>query len=407
MHTPVTAHLLRLHELAVEDGRRHSLKRELFAHIFQDEGRHAIGIAGPRGAGKTILLRQLAAAHSDSFYVSADTLDPDADLYGLAEALSASGRFRLLLVDELHFLKEGFAALKRIADFLPLRVVFTSSVAVALKQSAYDLSRRVRIYDLDYFSYAEFLRFRDGRDLPLLSLDDVLEGRWTTEHEVSGGRFEEYLHGGLLPFSLEEPDPLPLLRNILAAVVEKDVPQVLRLAIQEIPAIRSVLEFAGRSGVDGINVTSVGANVGITKYKAAQYLEALEAAFVIQRVLPAGTNVLREPKVLLVPPVRLLFRERQEAAGGLREDFFALAMRQGGVPFSYLKGMRGQKMPDFLVIHQGQKIAMEIGGKNKGRSQFKGVKDLRRMVFAPDMIPSPGRTPLHLLGFLRTQVSGI
>ena len=145
------------------------------------------------------------------------------------------------------------------------------------------------------------------------------------------------------------------------------------------------------------------ANVGITKYKAAKYLEALEAAFVMQRVLPAGTNVLREPKVLLVPPIRLLFRDRQDAVGGLREDFFALAMRQAGVPFAYLKGTRGQKTPDFLVTHQGQKIAMEVGGKSKGRSQFKGVADLRRIVFAPSVVPSPDRVPLHLLGFLRAQ----
>jgi hypothetical protein len=140
--------------------------------------------------------------------------------------------------------------------------------------------------------------------------------------------------------------------------------------------VRSVLEFAGRSGVDGINVTSVAANVGVTKHKAAKYLEALEAAFVIQRVFPAGTNVLREPKVLLVPPVRLLYREMQEAQGGLREDF--------------------------LVMHGGEKIAMEIGGRSKGYSQFKGVENCRRIILAPNMTTSPGRIPLHLLGFLQT-----
>lgn len=401
MHVSISDQLLRLHEAAVQDGARHSLRRALLERVQEDQGRHAVGIAGPRGAGKTILLRQLAAARADAFYVSADTLDPAADLYSLAEALSATGRFGLLLVDELHFLRGGFAALKKIADFLPLRIVFTSSVAVALKESAYDLSRRVRVYDLDYFSYAEFLRFRYGRDLPALSLDDLIDGRWTAEHAVSGGHFEEYLRGGLLPFSLEEPDPLPLLRNTLATVVEKDVPQVLRLTVQEIPMVRSVLEFAGRSGVDGINVTSVAANVGVTKHKAAKYLEALEAAFVIQRVFPAGTNVLREPKVLLVPPVRLLYRDMQDAQGGLREDFFALSMRQAGLPFAYLKGPRGQKRPDFLVMHRGEKIAMEIGGRGKGYSQFKGVENCRRIILAPNMTASPGRIPLHLLGFLQ------
>ena len=393
--------LLRLHEAAVEDGRRHLLRRSLFGQIAADSGRHAIGVAGPRGAGKTILLRQLAAALDDAFYLSADTLEPDADLFEIAEALGSGMRVRTLLVDELHFLPNGFAALKKIADFLPVRVIFTSSVALALKESAHDLSRRVAVHDLDYFSFAEFLKFRHGRDLPLLGLGDILGGRWASEHLLSGSRFGEYLGGGLLPFSLEEPQPLPLLRNTLATIVEKDVPQVLRLAVQEIPAVRRVLEFVGRSGVDGINPTSVAANTGITKYKASRYLSALESAFVVQRVMPAGTNVLREPKILLVPPVRILFRSEEEAVGGLREDFFALAMRQAGIAFSYLKGTRGQKTPDFLVVHEGEKIAMEVGGKGKGRSQFKDMRDLRRIILAPDAVPSPNRVPLHLLGFLK------
>lgn len=398
--------LLRLHEAAVADGRRRTLRRALFDRIVGEAGRHAIGIAGPRGAGKTILLRQIAAARADAFYLSADTLDPAVDLYALAEFLGARLGIRSLLLDELHFLRDGFGALKRIADFLPLRVVFTSSMALALKDSAYDLSRRVAVHDLDYFSFAEFMRFRYGREVPLLELGDLLEGRWSPEHMVAAGRFEEYLAGGLLPFSLEEPDPLPLLRNALATVVEKDVPQVLRLTVPEISAVRGVLEFVGKSGVDGINVTSVAANVGITKYKAAQYLRALESAFVLQCVLPAGTNVLREPKVLLVPPVRLLFRDAGEARGGLREDFFALAMRQAGIPFTYLKGTRGQKTPDFLLVHHGEKVALEVGGKGKGRSQFKGVAASRRIVLSHGSVPAPGRISLHLLGFLKAGSAG-
>jgi len=90
----------------------------------------------------------------------------------------------------------------------------------------------------------------------------------------------------------------------------------------------------------------------------------------------------------------------EQAAGGLREDFFALAMRQAGIAAHYLKGPRGQKTPDFLIHHAGQDIALEIGGKGKGCSQFKGIRADRKIVLAPDIAPQPDRLPLHLVGFL-------
>ena len=56
-------------------GTKHLRKRELFNTLKVDKGHHITGILGPRGAGKTILLQQLAAEVEDGFYLSADTLE--------------------------------------------------------------------------------------------------------------------------------------------------------------------------------------------------------------------------------------------------------------------------------------------------------------------------------------------
>lgn len=347
-----------------------------------------------------MLLRQLAAQEPEAVYLSADTLDPGEDLFGIVRRLCTRFRFTTVLVDKIHFLEDALGQVKKIVDFLDTRLIFTSSVAVAMKQSAHDLSRRVKVHDLDYFGFGEYLKFSAGLDLPTLCLGDLLEGRWTPGHLRCAHRFEDYVAGGLLPFSLEEPAPMPLLANTLEKVIEQDIPRTLRLTTPEIPLLHKTLDFVGKSGVDGINYTSVSANIGITKYKAEQYLGAFESAFIMQRLFPAGTNVLREPKVLLLPPLRLLYREMAEATGGLREDFFAFAMRRAGIDVRYLKGTRGEKTPDFLVEHDGQRIAFEVGGKGKGRSQFKNCRTDRKTILSPGAEPSPQRIPLHLAGFL-------
>ena len=141
-------------------------------------------------------------------------------------------------------------------------------------------------------------------------------------------------------------------------------------------------------------------NLSITKYKAEQYVGCLERAFILHQVFPAGTNVLREPKVLMTPPTRLLYRDLEDALGGLREDFFVEAMRQAGIHFQYLKSTRGAKTPDYLIEDAPTKLAVEIGGPGKGRRQFKGVQIDRKLVFAHRPAPEREQFPLFLLGYL-------
>jgi predicted AAA+ superfamily ATPase len=392
--------LLELHEMAIREGGRLTVRRDLFSIIQEEKGKHLVGMVGPRGAGKTVMLRQLAAATENAFYLSTDTLDPRVDLFQMVKELSERYAYRTFLLDEAHFLSGAVGALKQIHDFLSVRVIFTSSVALALQASAHDLARRVNLHTLDYFSFREYLSFRHGEVLERLTLERLLSGDMDPGHLRAGRHFPAYLSGGLLPFALEEPDPLPLLAGTLEKIIERDIPTTLRLHLDEIPILRKLLAFVGRSGVDGINYSTLSGNLGITKYKAEQYAAAFETAFVLRRIFPAGTNLLREPKVLLVPPVRLLHRPADEVAGGLREDFFALAMRQAGIELHYLKGTRGEKTPDFLIEHGERRLAFEIGGRGKGRSQFKGIQADRKIILAPDIAPTPERLPLHLVGFL-------
>ena len=98
-------------------------------------------------------------------------------------------------------------------------------------------------------------------------------------------------------------------------------------------------------------------------------------------------------------PYRMLYRDYEESLVGLREDFFAESMKRAGLSFHYLKSTRGKKTPDFL-IHGPEKIVIEVGGKGKGRQQFKGIEVGRKLIVAHETTPSPKHIPLHLLGLL-------
>lgn len=389
--------ILELHELAVRDALNYPHARTLLQELRQESGKHFVGVVGPRGVGKTVLLKQMAVNDPEALYLSLDVLDRNEDVFELIRTLNQDYSYNRFFLDEVHFHPRIDEVLKKVYDFLEVRVLFTSSVALALNQSAHDLSRRMVLRSLNPFSYREYLFFKHGLQLDALTLEQVFNKEWTPGHLRAGRHFDAYLQGGLMPFALGEPVPLEILKNILRTIICKDVPAVARLLVDELDVISKLVEFVGRSGVDGINYTSLSKNLGITKYKAEQYLGLLEQAFVLQRIFPEGTNVLKEPKVLMAVPYRLLYRDVEDCVGGLREDFFAEMMRHGNTPIHYLKTRRGAKTPDYLL---GDGTVIEVGGKGKGFTQFKDVVAERKYIFAHSDRAEGIRRPLFMLGYL-------
>lgn len=63
-----------------------------------------------------------------------------------------------------------------------------------------------------------------------------------------------------------------------------------RLTVDDLTNIKRTLTFVGRSQIDGVNYSSIGRNLGITKYAAERYVIAMERAFLLRRAIPAGTT---------------------------------------------------------------------------------------------------------------------
>lgn len=392
-------YLLELDKLAQKQGHKYSKRRELYNEIVSQKGKHFTGIVGSRGVGKTVLLKQIAIQEKDSFYLSADTIK-EGDLFEIVKVLNHHYGIKFILVDEIHFQRDYQQSLKKIFDFLDVRLIFTSSVSLAMFESSYDLSRRVKLFHLYPFSFREYLFFKEGISLSAITLDDIVNKHWPKEYLRYEYLFGYYLKGGLFPFTLQEPDVYSILENILQKIIRKDIPSITGLQVNELNIIEKVLRFIGKSPIDGVNFSSVSKNLGITKYKAEQYIQLLEKAFILNPIFPKGTNVLKEPKVLMYLPFRLLYKSYEESVGEIREDFFAEVMRMKGYKFYYLKTNRGAKTSDFFVRLKTKNIILEIGGKGKGRRQFKGIKQEEKIILT-DLLETEGiKRPLFLMGLL-------
>jgi hypothetical protein len=104
-------------------------------------------------------------------------------------------------------------------------------------------------------------------------------------------------------------------------------------------------------------------------------------------------------------PFRLLYGGDAVALGGVREDFFVETARMAGLRPDYLKSTRGEKTPDYLLHTPSGKLVVEIGGKGKGRGQFKNVAYDRKIILADGDRLDEIRRPLFCWGFLEKQTT--
>ncbi len=400
--------MLSLDRQAVERVNKFPHRRFIVRTADELPGRPFVAVIGPRGVGKTVFLRQLRKKYEKGMYISADTLPLDSSLKDTIRFFAEQYGIEQFFVDEIHFIPNYAAELKELYDFTPYRIWFSSSVALSLHSSSWDLSRRVRIIKMLPFTFREYLFFRYAIDVPKLNIEDALFRPVDPVYLRQEAYFHEYLNGGLYPFLLEPGAALEQFKNIIAKIVNDDIPNAdKKTSTEDILVIKKMLQFLGKAPVDGINYSSVSKNLGITKYKAEKFLGVLENSFLIKRVFPKGTNVLKEPKVLMELPYRLLYRPYTECIGELREDFFAEAMEQHGIDFTYAKTTRGKKTPDYVINFERKTVVVEIGGKGKGRSQFKDFEYDNKIVLYQNVgesdthrRPKPGLSvPLHCIGY--------
>jgi hypothetical protein len=376
-------------------------ERNLLKALVSHTDKTYLALSGPRGAGKTMLLRQFLKKNPHSLYISLDTLPSDYDVFEAIKTLNQSYTFNVFLLDEVHFNRQVEHSLKSAFDFLDVKIIFTSSVALQMFHSVQDLSRRVKLIDVPYFSLREYLFFKKKKLLDISLLQDVLYAPLSPEYASCDLYFREYLEGGVLPFALEVKNWKAALSNILKRIVLEDIPRVHPLTLEETEIIFKAVKFIGLSSIDGINPASLAKNLSITNYKAEQYLQLLERAFVVHRVMPRGTNVLKEPKILLNLPYRLLYVEYDRAIGGLREDFAVGALKQTSAPLFYIKNSRGKKLPDYVIEHDGKKVIIEIGGSSKGTRQLREEdSSIERFVFKDGPPYDLQHRPLSALGLL-------
>jgi uncharacterized protein len=265
--------------------------------------RRSVILMGPRRVGKTVMLQQLimdaiteGLAPTSILFASIDTplysgmpLQRLLDLFQKQTA-SGSGERRLIIFDEIQYLKDWEVHLKVLTDQFPnTRFIASGSAAAALRLKSQESGAgRFTDYFLPPLTFSEFLDFSQ-LEATLIQPKDI---GWTQRYETTdidalNRAFIDYLNFGGYPEAVLNPDVRSnvqrfLGRDIVDKVLLRDLPSL--YGIQDIQELNRLFSTIAYHSGNEISLEGLGKSSGVAKNTISRYLEYLEAAFLIVRV---------------------------------------------------------------------------------------------------------------------------
>ena len=369
-------------------------KRFLYNKIISSTSK-IIGIYGSRGVGKTTLILQYLKQQKNNLYISMDhPIFENVSLFEFVEYASNYG-IEVIAIDEIHFYKNFEQELKSIYDFLDIKVIFSGSSALKLTNASF--ARRYAMFHLPILSFREYLELKHQINLPHFSLNEIFKNPsqeilTSTDFKILP-EFKEFLKEGVYPFYFQDKESYyDKIIRVINTILYEDL-SFLNIDYKKIDSLKKLLLNICFSKPLEINIEKLASSVSITKVSLYKYLDILNRAELINRILHSQKRFsnIKKPDKLYLANTNLLYSLCTPEIGQVRETFFVSAIKPITEIYFAEKG-------DF-ILPLNKEITIEIGGKSKTFKQLKNIKN-SYLVLDDIEIGSSKILPLWLFGFL-------
>jgi len=283
-----------------------------------DWSERMIGIKGTRGVGKTTFLLQYAKEHFDTrdrrclyinmnnFYFQGRGI---ADFAG--EFYNHGGK--VLLIDQVFKEPAWSKELRYCYDSYPeLKIVFTGSSVMRLKEENPELNGIVKSYNLRGFSFREFINLMAGTSFKPFSLDEIL-----SEHEriirkilpeVSPYKyFQDYIHHGFYPFFLEHRNFSENLLKTMNMMTEVDILLIKQIELKYLTKIKKLFYLLAVDGPKAPNISQLANDIETSRATVMNYIKYLADARLINIIYPVGQEFPKKPTKVMMHNPNLMY----------------------------------------------------------------------------------------------------
>lgn len=365
-----------------------------------------VGIRGSRGVGKTTMIRQYirqtyGVQPGEALYCVMDSMYfSNNSLLEMAERFHLMGGKHLFL-DEVHKYENWSREIKELNDLYPdMKITFSGSSLIQILNADADLSRRVLSYDMSGLSFREYVRFYHGIDLPVWSLEQILDNPDSVCDEVvkAAGSpqklFEEFLRVGYYPFyDGSELEYYSRIENVVQFIIDQEMTIFCGVDPAYTRKIKAMMMYLADNLPYEVNISKLSSYLELNKQTVLAYLSSMEKAELITLLYSDNKSVtkMQKPdKIYIHNPNMLCALAKKMNIGTLRECFVVNQLRTNH-EVEY-----GKAQGDFKV---DGKWVFEVGGADKSFGQIADVPD--SYVLADSMeYPVGKKLPLWVVGLI-------
>ena len=305
----------RIHQFLLEHTQA-PVRRALMDEI--DWKQRLIGIKGSRGVGKTTFLLQYAKENfglrdkrclyinMNNFYFQGKTL------FQFAQEFQQAGG-QVLLIDQVFKQPDWSHELRLIYNRIPrLRVVFTGSSVMRLKDENPELNGIVDSYNLRGFSFREYLNLKTGENFKAYSIREIQNRHERIAQEVLAKvdpleHFRNYLHHGYYPFFLENSNFSENLLKTMNMMIEVDILLIKQIDLKYLSKIKKLLYLLATGGTGAPNVSQLASDMQTSRATVMNYIKYLSDARLLNMIYRHGEEFPKKPSGLYLHNTNLMY----------------------------------------------------------------------------------------------------
>ena len=321
----------RTHKYLVEH-LNNPVRRELMDEINWDN--RLIGIKGSRGVGKTTFLLQYAKENFGTdrscLYINLNHFYfTERPLREFAAEFWAKGG-KTLLIDQVFKYPDWSEDLKYCYENLPeLKIVFTGSSVMRLKEENPILSGLVDSYNLRGFSFREFVNMMTGTNFRSFKLEELLANHEAIAKDICAqikplAYFQDYLHHGFYPFFLEKRNFSENLLKTMNMMLEVDVVFLKQIELTYLTKLRKLLYLLAVNAPCAPNVSQLAKEINTSRATVVNYIKYLKDARLINMLYTVEEEFPKKPSMVYMHNTNLMFpvRPAKVEQQAIRETFF-------------------------------------------------------------------------------------
>src|SRR5574344_1932012 len=220
---------------------------------------------------------------------------------------------RVLLIDQVFKHPEWSPELRKCHDFYPnLKIVFTGSSVMRLKEENPELNGIVKSYNLRGFSFREFLNLKTGNHFSSYTLDEILGSHERIVKDIlpyvsPQSYFQDYLHHGFYPFFQEHRNYSENLLKTMNMVTEVDILLIKQIELKYLTKIKKLFYLLAEEGPKAPNVSQLANKIETSRATVMNYVKYLTDARLLNMIYPVGQDFPKKPPKIMLHNSNLLY----------------------------------------------------------------------------------------------------